>query len=591
MKPIINDVHQQFAAFFHGERLAPYAYLVSKKLSEGHICVDLSALDQEKDYLPPVYQPLITKGIPDLSREKLVAGPGESQPFILHHGRLYLQRYFRYETMILEGIRRLLETEAPVRTARCEALLNQKELIQRLFPRSDDSGESSETDWQLAGVLLGAIGNLTIITGGPGTGKTTTLANMLTVLYALEPTLNIALAAPTGKAAMRMAESLAQALVRNPDLASEKIRALEPMTLHRLLKPMNGSPHFRHHADNPLSEDVIIVDEASMVDAALLAKLLDAVKKGSRLILLGDKHQLASVEAGSILGDLCQDEHRINVTDPETAAALKPLCALPTAPQDHPLCGHIVELIKSRRFGPDSGIGKVSAAILAGNAGAIKSVPGEVEIDHSYDPDILSAFLDGFEAFIAEKDISEAYKKFGKLRILCAVRQGERGVYRLNSLAEEYLKKRKLIRITGEFYEHRPVIIGRNYYELGLFNGDTGIIRADQQGVLKAWFPDGKGGMREILPHYISEAQTVFAMTIHKSQGSEFDRVLVVLPEQDRGAFLTQELLYTAITRARKQVIIQGTASMIREIAGRTVQRVSGINERFNDDFKFSSTH
>lgn len=582
IKPTLSDVHQQFAEFFHGRRLAPYAYLVSKKLSEGHICVNLTAVEEEKTGMPAAYQAGLLPN-PDLQDEILVGAPGALQPFILDRSRLYLQRYFRYETMILEGILRLLGSEASVRKGRCEALLRHESLIRRLFPFPETAGE---TDWQLAGVLFGAINNLTIITGGPGTGKTTTLANLLMVLYTLEPDLKIALAAPTGKAAKRMAESLAQAVKNIPKLSSERIAALEPMTLHRLLRPVPGTPHFRHHAENPLSEDILVVDEASMVDAALLAKLLDALAEGSRLILLGDKNQLASVEAGSILGDLCQDARRINVADPLTAGMLMPLCRLEQTTLNHPLSGHIIELKKSRRFKADSGIGKLSRSLLAGDAEAVVSGPG-IEIDHGYDPAILSDFIAGYEAYIQEPDIAAAYQKFNALRILCAVWEGERGVHRLNALVEEYFRRKRLLQIKGAFYEHRPLIIGRNYYELGLFNGDTGIVRPDAKGILKAWFPDpsAPGGMRDILPHYLSDAQTVFAMTIHKSQGSEFDRVLVVLPEADHTAFLTRELLYTAVTRARSNVTLQGTDAVIRQIAGRAVRRVSGINDRFNDEF------
>lgn len=584
MKPIINDVHQQFAEYFHGKHLAPYAYLVSRKLSEGHICVELGALEEDTEALPAGYR-LLEDPLRDLLKEDLVTGPSGEQPFVLYEGRLYLRRYFRYETMILEGIARLLRHEKGTTEVRMEAILKHDALIRELFPRA----ASGPADWQLAGVLLGAIHQFTILTGGPGTGKTTTLSKLLTVLYALDPGAKVALAAPTGKAAMRMAESLERAAGALPSRIREKIRSLEPMTLHRLLKPQAGTPYFQHQAKNPLAYDVIVVDEASMIDAALLAKLLDAVPEESRLILLGDKHQLASVEAGSMLGDLAADPARINVVDEATGAALSGWCPIPVPAIPHPLSGHIIELKESHRFGDQSAIGKISRAILGGDAEAVLS-DQEITIDTANDPEILPRFAAGFERYIREPDIRKAYELFGALRILCAVWEGDKGVYRINDLVEEYLRKRQLIRQTGVFYMHRPVIIGRNYYELGLFNGDTGIVRPDPNGVLKAWFPDGEGGMRDILPHYIREAETVFAMTIHKSQGSEFEEVLVVLPDHDRGDFLTRELLYTAVTRAKEKLVIQGAEPVIRGVLSRTVRRVSGIHGRLEKDFPYFSS-
>jgi exodeoxyribonuclease V alpha subunit len=581
MRPNLYDVHHQFAEYFRGNNLAPYAYLVSRKLSEGHICLDLSTVEQEKESLPASYRALV-KGNPDLSGEQLVGAPGDWKPFIRDGERLYLQRYFTYETMILEGIRRLGEAEIPVRAARLEAILSHQELIRGLFGAEE---ASSDTNWQMAAVVLGALNNLTLVTGGPGTGKTTTLSRLLEVLYTLSPEMTVALAAPTGKAAMRMAESLQGAVKGRGDGFAEKIASLKPMTLHRLLKVIPGTPRFRHDAGNPLAEEVIVVDEASMVDAALLAKLLDAVGSHSRLILLGDRHQLASVEAGSILGDLCGDPRRVNVTDPETARALAPLISLPLAAVSHPLSGHIVELKKSYRFGDSSAIGRLSRHILAGDTDQVLSAEARDQVDTDDKPEILERFLKRYEAYTREPDIARAYRLFNEQRVLCAVWEGPRGVYQLNGVVEDYLKRQGLIQPQkGIFYEHRPVMITRNYYEAGLFNGDTGILRKDADGNLKAWFPDPEtpGEMRGVSPQYLSDAETVYAMTIHKSQGSEFDRVLVVLPAHDRGAFLSRELLYTAVTRAKKEVFLQGAAEIVREATARSVRRVSGINERFD---------
>lgn len=577
MKQTLNDVHQQFAEFFPGKVLAPFVYLLSKKLSEGHICLNIDLLADELEGLPVNYQKIIENDREKLVYEQLVTDENGRQPFILHNRRLYLERYFAYETKILNGILTLIKNGEPLIANRCTTLLANCELINDLFK---GNFSQDEIDWQMAGVLVGVINNFTIITGGPGTGKTTTLAKLLAVLYTIEPNIRVALAAPTGKAAMRMAESLQSARIDAPESVVNRIKALEPVTLHRLLKSVPNSTQFRHNAENPLAEDVIVIDEASMVDVALFAKLMEAVGPYTRLIFLGDKNQLASVEAGSMLGDLCQFEPIINTVPQETAIVLNAVLKLPAAKQLHPLAGHIIELKKSHRFSDTSEIGNLSRAILAGQIEAIK--PGsDVTIDHNFNDHLLAAFFAGFETYINEGDITQALQKLNSQRILCAVWEGEQGVTHLNTLVEEYLKSKKLIRITSDFYENRPIMVSRNYYDLGLFNGDTGIIRPDENGNLKAWFSDGKGGVRDVLPHYISEVQTVFAMTIHKSQGSEYDRVLILLPENGGERLLTRELLYTAVTRAKNSVAIQASHEVMRTTVITSVQRASGIFERF----------
>jgi len=577
MKQTLNDVHQQFAEFFPGKVLAPFIYLLSKKLSEGHICLNVDLLADELKALPANYQKIIENDREKLVYEPLVADENGRQPFILHNGRLYFERYFTYETKILNGILALIKSGERLIADRSAALIANRELIDDLFKYNLTK---DDIDWQMAGVLVGVINNFTIITGGPGTGKTTTLAKLLTVLYTIEPDIRVALAAPTGKAAMRMAESLQSAEIAAAGSVVNRIKALEPVTLHRLLKPIPNSTQFRHNAGNPIPEDVIVIDEASMVDIALFAKLMEAVGPHTRLIFLGDKNQLASVEAGSMLGDLCQFTPIINTVSQETADILNVVFKLPVAHQFHPLAGHIIELKKSHRFSDTSEIGNLSRAILAGQTDAIQ--PGnDVTIDHDFNHQLLPAFFAGFETYITESNIALALQKLNTQRILCAVWEGEQGVTHLNNLVEEYLKSKKLIRVTSDFYENRPIMISRNYYDLGLFNGDTGIIRPDENGNLKAWFSDGKGGVRDVLPHYISEVQTVFAMTIHKSQGSEYDRVLILLPEKGGERLLTRELLYTAVTRAKKSVTIQASREAMRTTINTSVQRASGIFERF----------
>lgn len=593
----LNDVHQQFAEYFGIPALKPYAWLLSKKLSEGHICLHLDKLPAGKDELPPYYD-LIPGGASSLEAIPLVGRDGDdSHPFVLYQNRLYLQRYFRYETGFLDRIRQFLAAEKAQLPHRLALLQQHRAFISALFSNTGSHAITADdnADWPLAAAITGILHNFTIITGGPGTGKTTTVAKILSVLYTINPALKVALAAPTGKAAARMAESLRQTTLPLEATILEKFQSLNPSTIHRLLKPVAGTPYFRHNKLQPLEADVVIVDECSMIDVALFAKLLDAIAPATRLIMLGDKDQLASVEAGSLFGDLCLAQPVLNQFSAERLALINtfiddPQSRIPDShisnDDAHPLFQHLVELRRSHRFTGHTGIGSFSKAIIRNDTTALQQfmTPGadeQVVIDRFYSNELFEQFIAGYAAFIAEKDISKALKLMNRLRVLCAVREGEQGLYAINSRIEKYLDNRKLIQYTLPFYENRPIILTRNYYEHGLFNGDTGIIRANDEGVLMAWFEDSTGTLRSIMPGYLSEAETVFAMTIHKSQGSEFDEVLVVLPSLADTPLLTRELLYTAVTRARKRVYVQGSEATVLAAAQRVVERASGIAARF----------
>jgi exodeoxyribonuclease V alpha subunit len=406
----------------------------------------------------------------------------------------------------------------------------------------------------------------------------------------------VALAAPTGKAAVRMAESLKSASPGLSPAIRAQFETITPLTIHRLLKSNPDSPYFRFNKENPLNYDVVIVDESSMIDVALFAKLLNAVGENTKLILLGDKDQLASVEAGSLFGDLCKSQPSFQVS-PERAALINLFITDPkrqitgdlvTTPKRQLLFEQIVELKGSHRFRSDEGIGKFSKTVINGNIDQLQSFlvssgDEQVQIDTKYDEKVFEAFIKGYKEYIREPDIRKALKKFNSLRVLCAVREGDHGLYTLNKRVEKYLQQNRLIKPTSEFYEHRPVIVMKNHYDINLFNGDVGIMRYDENQALKAWFEDSSGELKSILPGFISEAETVYAMTIHKSQGSEFDRVLVVLPDLENMPLLTAELLYTAVTRARSKVVVQGSEAVISRTAARRVKRASGISGRIQE--------
>lgn len=588
----LKDVHHQFAVYFQNQFLQPYIYLVSKKLSEGHICLKLENLEKEKADLFENWQSYLDD-TERLEREDIVTtDPNGYQPFVLHNRRLYLHRYFQYESRILRRILALISHEGSFRAERIRALKQRGKFIGDLF--RDEGLNEARPDWQLAAALSAVLQNFTIITGGPGTGKTTTVAKVLALLHSINKSLRVALAAPTGKAAARMAESLKNAKLGGSEELAAFFQALEPSTIHRLLGFIPDSPFFRHRAGNSLNFDVIIVDESSMIDVALFSKLLDAIGPETRLILLGDKDQLSSVEAGSLFGDLCLAQEQLNVFEPERLELINsfayeqakiPFSA--TGQLHHPLAQHVIELKFSRRFKDEEGIGKFSKAIIKNDVSVVREFINQerddhVAIDTQYSDELFSEFVRGYEHYIGEQDISLALKYLNDLRVLCAMREGPQGLYAMNLKIEKYLEGRGLIKVDREFYHHRPIIVTSNNYNLGLFNGDIGLIRPDNNGILYAWFENKDGEVRSYSPGFITHCETVFAMTIHKSQGSEFKKVLVVLPDDSNSNLLTRELLYTGITRARDFVLLQGREDVIIRACDRFVERASGIVERLN---------
>ena len=583
------DVHRQFSDFFNNKALSPFLYLLSKRFSEGHICLDLNDMDSE-DLREGGFK---SADLAVLANVELVGKEEDYQPFILWKNKLYMQRYFYYESTVYQRIIELIQNEKDTQKDIENQLLSLKDDIAKLFP-SDNLGRP---DWQMIATISAVFNQFNIITGGPGTGKTTTVAKILTLLFRLNPDLKVALAAPTGKAAARMAESLketAQKSTMNIDTATKEVfKKLEPSTIHRLLGGRPNQIYFRHNKDNTLPHDLIIVDESSMIDVALFAKLMDAIKPTAKVIFLGDKDQLASVEAGSLFGDLCTAQGKLNLFSEQRAHFINkitPSCKTLLSDKniqksEHLLFEHIIELQHSYRFEAGGNIGVFSKAIIENELPIIKSFFGnhapDISLDFDYNDKTLTRFAEGYRDYIEEPDIKLALNKLNQLRVLCALRQGEHGVYKSNQNIERYLQSKNLISITGAFYEHRPIIVTGNNYELGLFNGDIGIVRSDESGKLRVWFEDTEGNLRGIQPAFVSASETVFAMTIHKSQGSEFENVLVQLPSYGENAILTRELLYTAVTRAKKNVILQGSQEIILETCERRVKRGSGIAERF----------
>ncbi len=611
------DVHKEFASFFNDKNLETAAYAVSLKLAEGHTCLNIQRFNNginETVLLNPDLKPI---EIETLRKSPFVTElKDEIQPFILNDGNLYLQRYFSYESEIINKVEQMIALEGDDSIYNEATLLKHKEFILDLFSDHKIYKEFSEEEninWQLVAAITAMLSNFSIITGGPGTGKTTAVAKLLAMLYTIKPTIKIALAAPTGKAAARMRESLMAAVIRGEDDKGRLIRELNSdmrsfdklnaSTLHRLLGYKFGTHYFKHDVNNPLDYDVVIVDESSMIGASMMAKLLQAIKPTSKLIMLGDKDQLASVEAGSIFGDICLTQKGLmNEISIERSKVVNTFIADKSASlSNHYLLNnaisnvlqqHIIELKKSWRFKSTEGIGEFSHAVINGSLSdelLAKPIPEEgqyVKVCNDYAAVELNDLMDQYKAYIQEIDIAVALSKMNNVRFLCTVRSGKYGVPHYNQLISSYLADQGVLKPTSSFYQNQPIMIIQNNKEHNLFNGDVGLIRKDTvTDKYMAYFEDGESelGYRAISTTYLSEYTTVFAMTIHKSQGSEFNHVGIVLPNDENTPLLTRELIYTAITRAKDRAIIFSSNEVLKSGASKQVERASGITKRFTN--------
>ncbi|MCP4340283.1 MAG: exodeoxyribonuclease V subunit alpha [Desulfobulbaceae bacterium] len=468
---------------------------------------------------------------------------GGKTPLVLHKQRLYLHRYFHYETRLAEQISAMASVSLHLKGIDC--------LLDSFFENSE-----SGINWQKEAAKVALQKTLTIICGGPGTGKTTTVVKILALLLlAADNDLEVALAAPTGKAAMRLSESIGSSLNRLK--LPEEIKAAIPTqakTLHRLLGFKRHSPQFKHSGQNPMGWDIVVVDEASMVDLAMMSKLVDALKPGSKLLLLGDKDQLASVESGAVLGDFIKS-----------------------------LPDNTVELKKSYRF--DDNIKQLAEKINAGNSEGAWELLSDRNVNNVtiLSSDLMDYIGKQYGKFMEEvcrnkePEVRDIFAAFNSFQVLCGVHFGNRGVEGINRRVELSLARRGFDCRLDSWYPGRPVLITRNDYSLGLFNGDIGICLPDQdEGSVKVWFEQSDGGLKSYSPYRLPKCETVFAMTIHKSQGSEFDEVVVVLPDEDN-RILSRELIYTAVTRAKKSVKIVADQLVFTQALSRNIERFSGL--------------
>ncbi|TAK52529.1 MAG: exodeoxyribonuclease V subunit alpha [Betaproteobacteria bacterium] len=514
--------------------------------AEGHVCIPLAAIASELEgkSADALRELLLASGMAGMTQ-------GEPLPLVLDDAnRLYLRRYFDYE-------RRLAEN-----------------LVRRAALGAAPPAPGAKPDWQKHAVALAMSRRLTVISGGPGTGKTTTVAALLERILQENPQARIALAAPTGKAAARMLDTLRERAASLSPLVRERLPS-ESHTIHRLLGVTPQAGRFRHDANNPLPLDALVVDEASMLDLALAARLVEAVPGGARLVFLGDKDQLAAVEVGSVFAEL-------------------------SAREGSPLAASVVWFTESYRFAADSGIGRLAADINAGEPdraldwmkhGADESVTWIDDAGAELMPDTRKRILEGYAPYLAAlragvDDKAAVFKAFARFRLLSAVRDTPRGVREMNRMVERHARAQLDHPLDpggrSPWYPGRPVMVMRNDYMLRLFNGDIGICLPDEDGKLAVWFPGASDAWRAIAPNRLPEHEDAWASTVHKAQGSEFDTFMCVLPET-AGPVMVRELLYTAVTRARQRVTLVGGAEVFRAACLQQTERHAGLIERMRE--------
>lgn len=605
-----------------------------------------------------------------LANASLVGKSGEPVPMIFDGERLYLHRYWHYEVALAE---RLNSFGSPM-NLKLDEVKKLAELLDHLFARNyrylfeelkkaEQTGQSSHVlrqrmvcdhldvvneenldwpaidqkligvsrveqltvlnelvplshcvNWQKVAAAVALTRNFAVISGGPGTGKTTTVTKLLAALIEQSkrgdelPT--IKLVAPTGKAAARLTESIGKAVAQLP-VSPELKQAIptDASTIHRLLGAIPNSAEFRHNQSNPLHLDILVVDEASMVDLPMMYKLVDALPKYARLILLGDKDQLASVEAGAVLGDICSfNQFGYSSGQAQLVSQLTGYQTLSRGVnQSESIADSLCMLQKSYRFDARSGIGQLAKAVNAGSAqrvdlvwqkafADIKNFP----IDSQHYNQLIQTLVGEYSGYLKRMDQIElnpdteepesieqrakaTLDAFAKCRLLCAIREGDFGVTGLNLRVEKALAARKLIKVSDEIWYHgRPVMVTRNDHALGLYNGDIGIcIRTDVDGEskLKVFFELPDGSVKSVLPSRVPEHETAYAMTIHKSQGSEFDHTLMILPPEFT-PILTRELIYTGITRAKNRLSLYADERVVKRGIKVRTERASGLVSR-----------
>lgn len=539
-------------------------------LEEGHVCLTLDHLAQKMEMMSHELEAI-------LFQSALVGKAGDFRPLIIDQSRLYLARFWFEEAQVAQYLRQKMQAISTVEIVQAKATLD------KLFPHS-----VHEPDWQKLAVALAMIQPLTIISGGPGTGKTTTLIKILVAILAQEKTKDlqsqplIKLAAPTGKAAARMQNAIREAKSRLPVDFAALLPHIpdEASTLHRLLRI---NPLSRNQNTSPLSLDILVIDEASMIDLSMMHDILRCLPIDARLILLGDQDQLASVEPGAVFASISvnQGYTSLMTTQLDQLTGIK----LPLAEPVAYLSDAVVHLQHSYRFSAQSGIGALALAAKNGDIDQAEIVLKGKYSDINWNTDKTLAYQmmrEGYRPYIeAVRDLTipmtTVFAIWDQFRILTPLREGPEGSIALNQKLSRAYEE---VGHTGEWYTGQAIMITENHPSQGLYNGDIGLTRVIE-GKVYVYFLDEEKGVRSFTPARLPTFESAFVMTVHKSQGSEFDHVYCYLPDVV-APMMSKALFYTAVTRAKKQVTICGKMEVIETMLAQSEMRESGLAERLH---------
>ncbi|NBC67211.1 MAG: exodeoxyribonuclease V subunit alpha [Bacteroidetes bacterium] len=583
-REILRFLENEYGHLSEGIRMC--AVFTSLFIKAGHTCLPLDRSPQEWVEIlgldvenPAMFNSEKVK-ISEINLSPIVGSPGDMKPLILTDKRLTFRRFWYYETIAVQCIKKNSKNNYTIDISGISV-----QILDDLFPNS-----LNEPNWQKVAAALSLMKPFLIISGGPGTGKTTTVARILALHQRLsKERLNIGLAAPTGKAAGRMGEALNREL-ENLNLSEEELRHFpsEAKTVHRLLSGTESRGLLPPVEKKNLRHDLIIIDEASMMDLSLMYRLVDHLSENTRLILLGDKDQLASVEAGAVFADLCRKAD--NGFLAETIRELKELGIKAELPQheESEISDFIVYLTKSYRFDKSSGIGRLSEIVKNQNN---ENITLDFIFDEykdlryqpfNYQKKDLQIILDDLKQRIktcSDIQTAEGMLSFWKQSIwLMVLRRGLTGTEGLNRLIEEQLAAERTVEMENGWYHGRPFMITQNDYNLGIFNGDMGVTLVDKDNSIWVFVESGSE-IKKFKPHRLSHFDPAYFLTVHKSQGSEFDRVNLLLPQKDT-QILTKELIYTAITRARESFTLWGDVNLFEKGMKRESLRFTGLGER-----------
>ncbi len=538
------------------EMIALLCYAVSMQ----HSCIDLSHHSPAE--------------VSELESLPIVGDGSEPTPLVLSGERLYLHRYFQYELDIAAWVH--------LKNRPFASALEDDVRLTNYFDLNQ------QVNWQAVAALQALLRFLTIITGGPGTGKTSTVFKILALLLEQNSNLVIKLAAPTGKAAMRLSEAITASIPELPEAVRDNIPS-DVVTLHRLLGMRNDGRTFRHHHDNPIRADVLIIDESSMIDLVMMHRLISAISPETRVILLGDPNQLPSVEAGNVLQDLCLDAPAYSAGFRQIVHKHLGFDLVSHGRKTRPMTDCLCRFEQSYRFEHEQGIGQLANDVRRGQTVVTSSEDDQVQVfnladfsDASLVQQLCSYYFE-YELLLAEPGIDALTMlyNFEQTRILSPMRDGRWGTEALNHAIESYLEHKGHKPRNKEFYHGRPIIIMRNDYQLGLFNGDVGICLGDSsEGEMEVAFLSPSGDVNRFLATRLPPHETCFVMTVHKSQGSEFDHVTLVLPSpgtQRQEKLISRELIYTAITRPRHSIAIFTNPQTWSDGVSTPAARMSGL--------------